>query len=70
MSAHGPATIPDNYFTVNDTGGVNDVNSDQVDLTRMGRDDTDATKYSLFWSWDSINSLDRHRPDRRWLRPL
>ena len=58
VSAHsgvGPA-VPGNYFTVVDSGGANDVNSDQVDLTQMGRDDTDSTKYSLFWSWDSINS--------------
>jgi hypothetical protein len=56
VSAHGPTTVPSNYFTVVDTGGANDVNSDQVDLTQMGRDDTDSTKYSLFWSWDSITS--------------
>src|SRR5437773_1660758 len=56
-SAHsGVTAIPSNYFTVVDTDGANDVNSDQVDLTQMGRDDTDGTKYSLFWSWDSINS--------------
>ena len=56
VSAHGPTTVPANYFTVVDTSGANDVNSEQVDLTQMGRDDTDATKYSLFWSWDSITN--------------
>jgi hypothetical protein len=49
-------SIPSNFFTVIDQQGPNDVNSDQVDLTQFGRDDTDATKYKLFWSWDSINS--------------
>ena len=57
VTAHsGVNSIPSNYFTVVDTGGANDVNSDQVDLTQMGRDDTDPNKYSLFWSWDSINN--------------
>jgi hypothetical protein len=56
VSAHGATTVPSNYFTVVDSGGVNDVNSDQVDLTQMGRDDTDSSKYSLFWSWDSTSS--------------
>src|SRR5918994_216841 len=26
-----------------------------VDLTQMGRDDSDATTYKLFWSWDAID---------------
>lgn len=57
VRAHSSVSaIPSNYFAVVDSDGANDVNSDQVDLTQMGRDDTDATKYSLFWSWDSINS--------------
>jgi hypothetical protein len=53
---HGATAIPSNFFTVADQQGVNDVNSEQVDLTQFGRDDTDATKYSLFWSWDSHDS--------------
>jgi len=46
--------IPSNFFTVNDQQGANDVPG-QVDLTRMGRDDSDATKYKIFMSWDSID---------------
>jgi hypothetical protein len=53
---HGTSTIPPNFFTVADQQGVNDVNSEQVDLTQFGRDDSDATKYKLFWSWDSHDS--------------
>jgi hypothetical protein len=48
-------TIPSNFFTVVDQQGAND-QPGQVDLTQMGRDDTDATKYKLFWSWDSISA--------------
>ena len=53
---HGATSIPSNFFTITDQQGVNDVNSEQVDLTQFGRDDTNATKYSLFWSWDSHDS--------------
>src|SRR5918995_635174 len=49
------ADIPSNFFVVVDTGGANDVNASQVDLTQMGRDDSDATTYKLFWSWDAID---------------
>ena len=52
----GINSIPSNFFTVTDQQGANDVNSDQVDLTQFGRDDSNAAKYKLFWSWDSINS--------------
>src|SRR5918995_286490 len=56
----GPAaashnTIPSGYFVVTDSGGANDVNASQVDLTQMGRDDTDAGTYKLFWSWDATD---------------
>jgi prealbumin domain-containing protein len=47
-------TIPSGYFVVNDQQGANDVPG-QVDLTRMGRDDTDSTKYKIFMSWDSTD---------------
>jgi hypothetical protein len=39
---------------VEDQHGVNDVPG-QVDLTQMGRDDSDPNTYKLFWSWDSID---------------
>src|SRR3954470_7991183 len=57
-SAHAAlvTTIPGNYFTVVDSGGVNDENGGgQLELTQMGRDDTDATFYQLFWSWDGTD---------------
>src|SRR3954452_25408952 len=50
------AAIPANYTVVVDVGGVNDENgSSQLELTQMGRDDTDATFYQIFWSWDSTD---------------
>ena len=49
------AAIPSNFFVVQDQDGANDVNSAQVDLTQMGRDDTDPTVYKLFWSWDATD---------------
>src|SRR4051812_21192283 len=50
------SSIPSNYFTVIDSGGVNDENGGtQDELTQMGRDDTDANFYQLFWSWDSTD---------------
>jgi uncharacterized repeat protein (TIGR01451 family) len=50
------SSIPSNYFTVVDTGGVNDENGgSQLELTQMGRDDTAAGFYQLFWSWDGID---------------
>ena len=49
-------TIPSNYvFIVEDADGANDVPG-QVDLTQMARDDTTASTYKLFWSWDSISA--------------
>ena len=55
LANHGGATsIPANYapFTVQDQQGANDVPG-QVDLTQMGRDDSDSNTYRIFWSWDS-----------------
>jgi uncharacterized repeat protein (TIGR01451 family) len=50
------STIPSHYFTVVDSGGVNDENGgSQLELTQMGRDDTDASFYQLFWSWDATD---------------
>ncbi len=49
------AAIPLNFFTVVDQGGANDVQSAQVDLTQLGRDDTDSTEFKLFWSWDAVS---------------
>ena len=54
LSHSGINSIPANFFKVVDEGGANDVPG-QVDLTQMGRDDTDATKYKVFWSWDSTD---------------
>jgi Prealbumin-like fold domain len=51
----GINSIPSNFFTVLDQQGANDVPG-QVDLTQMGRDDTDTNTYRLFWSWDSISA--------------
>src|SRR3954453_3074972 len=48
-------TIPSNFFTVVDSGGANDINSTQLDLTRMGRDDSDPTFFEIFWSWDATD---------------
>ena len=47
--------IPANFFTVEDEHLANDVPG-QVDLTQMGRDDSNASLYQLFWSWDSISA--------------
>jgi uncharacterized repeat protein (TIGR01451 family) len=52
--AASAATTSD-YFTVIDTGGANDVNASQVDLTQMGRDDSDPLYFRLFWSWDATD---------------
>jgi large repetitive protein len=49
------AAIPSSFFAVIDQQGVNDVNADQNDLSQMGRDDSDAALYKLFWSWDSTS---------------
>ena len=54
-SADAIETIPSNFFSVVDSGGPNDINSQQNDLTRMGRDDTNAGTYQLFWSWDATD---------------
>lgn len=42
-------TFPAANITI-DSGGPNDINSDQVDLTQMGNDPTHSP-YRLFWSW-------------------
>ena len=57
LSSPGAATaaIPSGFFAVLDQEGVNDINSDQVDMSQMGRDDSDAAMYKLFWSWDSTS---------------
>jgi uncharacterized repeat protein (TIGR01451 family) len=49
------ATIPSNFVAVVDSGGANDQNQGQSDMTRMGRDDSDASYYQLFWSWDATD---------------
>ena len=49
------AAIPSSFFTIPDQQGANDVNADQNDLTQMGRDDSNAAFYKLFWSWDSTS---------------
>ena len=56
LAHSGINSIPSNFFTVVDQQGANDINTEQSDLTQFGRDDTDVTKYKMFWSWDSINS--------------
>src|SRR5204862_5245781 len=54
--AANAVTIPPNFLTVIDSGGANDVNSAQNDLTQLGRDDTtNPNVYDLFWSWDTTN---------------
>ena len=42
-------TFPAGNITI-DSGGPNDINSDQVDLTQMGNDPSHSP-YRLFWSW-------------------
>ncbi|MSQ14249.1 MAG: hypothetical protein EXR50_00070 [Dehalococcoidia bacterium] len=54
IAAPPAITIPSGFFTLIDTSGANDVNG-QVDLTRMGRDDTSLSLFKLFWSWDSVD---------------
>ena len=54
-AASAQAAIPANYFTVPDSGGANDINAAQVDLTQFGRDDADADVYKFFWSWDATD---------------
>src|SRR3954453_3423234 len=50
------SSIPSNYFTVVDSGGVDDENGgSQLELTQMGRDDSDGSYYQLFWSWDDTD---------------
>ena len=44
-------TFPAANITV-DSGGANDINSDQVDMTQMGNDPgASPNPYRLFWSW-------------------
>ncbi|MEP6639016.1 MAG: hypothetical protein ABJC39_06665 [Chloroflexota bacterium] len=54
VSPVSATSIPSGFFTVTDQQGANDVPG-QVDLTQMGRDDSDASVYKLFWSWDSTD---------------
>jgi large repetitive protein len=50
------SSVPSNYFTVVDSGGVNDENGgSQLELTQMGRDDSNTSFYQLFWSWDATD---------------
>jgi hypothetical protein len=49
-----PGDIPASYFIVEDELGANDVVA-QSDLSQLGRDDTNADYYKLFWSWDEID---------------
>jgi uncharacterized repeat protein (TIGR01451 family) len=53
VATAGATTIPSNFFVVTDQQGANDVPG-QVDLTQLGRDDTDSTVFKLFWSWDAV----------------
>jgi uncharacterized repeat protein (TIGR01451 family) len=46
---------PAHFFTVIDSGGANDINSEQNDMTQMGRDDSNPSLYDLFWSWDTTD---------------
>lgn len=41
-------------ITVNDTGGANDVNAAQSDLTRLSFDGSHPGTYWIQWSWDRI----------------
>jgi uncharacterized repeat protein (TIGR01451 family) len=54
LPAQATSLPPSNFFTVRDTGGVND-EVGQGDLTQMGRDDTDPGTFKLFWSWDDAS---------------
>src|SRR4051794_27926596 len=50
------STIPANFLTAIDSGGANDVNSEQNDVTQFGRDDTtNPNVFDIFWSWDTTN---------------
>jgi hypothetical protein len=55
VSQAAATTIPAGFFVVNDQQGANDVPG-QVDLTRMGRDDSVSGTYKIFMSWDSTDS--------------
>ena len=55
LSAASATVIPSGFFVVDDQQGANDVPG-QVDLTRMGRDDSDPNSYKIFMSWDSTDS--------------
>lgn len=50
-------SVPSNYDeAVVDTGGANDINSDQVDLTQFARDYNSPGTYKFFWSWDAVGA--------------
>jgi prealbumin domain-containing protein len=56
-AGHGATTLPAGYVgsTLEDVHGANDVPG-QVDVTIMGRDNTQLPKLRIFWSWDSITA--------------
>jgi hypothetical protein len=56
-AGHGVTTMPTGYVgsTLEDVHGANDVPG-QVDVTIMGRDNAQAPKLRIFWSWDSISA--------------
>ena len=56
-AGHGATTLPAGYVgsTLEDVHGANDVPG-QVDVTMMGRDNTQSPKMRIFWSWDSISA--------------
>jgi hypothetical protein len=56
-AGHGVSSLPAGYVgsTQEDAHGANDVPG-QVDVTIMGRDNTQAPKLRIFWSWDAISS--------------
>ena len=56
-AGHGAESLPAGYqgSTQEDVHLANDVPG-QVDVTIMGRDNTQAPKLRIFWSWDSISA--------------
>ena len=56
-TAHGATTLPAGYVgsAQEDVHGGNDVPG-QVDVTQMGRDNTEAPNLRIFWGWDSISA--------------
>ena len=55
-SAAIPADFsPPNGITVIDQQGANDVTSSQTDLTQLGSNDSNPSRFELFWSWDATD---------------